>query len=227
MQINILEYLENGAARQYPDKVAILDSPRSYTFAELERYAKRCATLLIRRVDVTSRPVAVFLPKSADMVLADLGIVYSGNIYANLDIKSPAQRVKGILGNIAPVLVITSRALAPQLAAVGVPDTALFFFEDVEGESLEPDGVALWRRLEAVIDTDPLCIIHTSGSTGLPKGVVLSHRGTIDFMDWCFETLKLDGSERIGSLSPFYFDIYTLELNLCISKGATLVIIPD
>ena len=227
MQINILEYLENGAARQCPDKVAILDSPRSYTFAELERYAKRCATLLIRRVDVTSRPVAVFLPKSADMVLADLGIVYSGNIYANLDIKSPAQRVKGILGNIAPVLVITSRALAPQLAAVGVPDTALFFFEDVEGESLEPDGVALWRRLEAVIDTDPLCIIHTSGSTGLPKGVVLSHRGTIDFMDWCFETLKLDGSERIGSLSPFYFDIYTLELNLCIAKGATLVIIPD
>jgi amino acid adenylation domain-containing protein len=108
-----------------------------------------------------------------------------------------------------------------------VPDTALFFFEDVEGESLEPDGVALWRRLEAVIDTDPLCIIHTSGSTGLPKGVVLSHRGTIDFMDWCFETLKLDGSERIGSLSPFYFDIYTLELNLCIAKGATLVIIPD
>jgi len=227
MQINILEYLENGAARQCPDKVAILDSPRSYTFAELERYAKRCATLLVRRVDVTNRPVAVFLPKSADVVFADLGIVYSGNIYANLDIKSPVQRVKGIIGNIAPVLVITSRALAPQLAAIGVPDTALFFIEDIEDESLEPDGAALWRRLEGVVDTDPLCIIHTSGSTGLPKGVVLSHRGTIDFMDWCFETLKLDGRERIGSLSPFYFDIYTLELNLCVAKGATLVIIPD
>jgi amino acid adenylation domain-containing protein len=227
MQINILEYLEKGAVRQHPDRIAIVDAPRSYTFAELERYAKRCATLLIRRADVTSRPVAVFLPKSASVVFADLGIVYSGNIYANLDIKSPAQRVKGIIGNIAPVLVVTSRALAPQLAAIGVPDADLFFIEEIEDEAVQPDGPALWRRLESVIDTDPLCIIHTSGSTGLPKGVALSHRGTIDFMDWCFERLKLDGSERIGSLSPFYFDIYTLELNLCIAKGATLVIIPD
>ncbi len=227
MQINILEYLEHGAASQHPGKIAIVDAARSYTFAELERYAKRCATLVIRRADVTCRPVAVFLPKSANVIFADLGIVYSGNIYANLDVKSPAQRVKGIIGNIAPVLVITSRALAPQLAGIGVPDTALFFIEDIEDENVEPDGAALWQRLQGVIDTDPLCIIHTSGSTGLPKGVVLSHRGTIDFMDWCFEKLKLDGSERIGSLSPFYFDIFTLELNLCIAKGATLVIIAD
>jgi D-alanine--poly(phosphoribitol) ligase subunit 1 len=78
-----------------------------------------------------------------------------------------------------------------------------------------------------VIDTDALCIINTSGSTGLPKGVVLNHRSTIDFMNWCFDRLKPDGSERIGSLSPFYFDIYTLELNLCIAKGATLVLIPE
>ena len=227
MQINILEYLENGAARQHPGKIAVADAARTYTFAELEGYAKRCATLLIRRADVTCRPVAVFLPKSANVVFADLGIVYSGNIYANLDVKSPAQRVWGILGNIAPILVITSRALAPRLTAIGVPDTALFFIEDIEDVRVQPDGAALWRRLEGVIDTDPLCIIHTSGSTGLPKGVVLSHRGTIDFMDWCFERLKLDGSERIGSLSPFHFDIYTLELNLCMAKGATLVIIPD
>lgn len=227
MQTNVLEYLEQGAARQHPDKIAIVDAPRSYTFAELERSAKRCATLLIRRADVTCRPIAVFLHKSADVVFANLGIVYSGNIYANLDVKSPPHRVKGIIGNIAPVLVITSRALAPQLAAIGVPGDTLFLIEDIQDEGVQPDGAALCRRLESVIDTDPLCIIHTSGSTGLPKGVVLNHRGTIDFMDWCFERLKLDGSERIGSLSPFYFDIYTLELNLCIAKGATLVIIPD
>src|ERR1035441_784008 len=132
MQINILEFLENGAASLYPGKIAIVDAPRSYTFAELERYAKRCATLLIRRADVTCRPVAVFLPKSASVVFADLGIVYSGNIYANLDIKSPAQRVKGIIGNIAPVLVVTSRTLAPQLAAIGVPDGALFLVRKIE-----------------------------------------------------------------------------------------------
>jgi len=78
-----------------------------------------------------------------------------------------------------------------------------------------------------VIDTDPLCIINTSGSTGTPKGVVLNHRGTIDFMDWVFDTFAFDEQVVIGSLSLFYFDIFTLELNLCLAKGATLVIIPD
>jgi D-alanine--poly(phosphoribitol) ligase subunit 1 len=78
-----------------------------------------------------------------------------------------------------------------------------------------------------VIDTDPYCIIHTSGSTGIPKGVALNHRGTIDFADWAFERLGLDGTEVMGSLAPIYFDAYTLEFCLCIAKGATWVIIPD
>lgn len=228
MQINILEYLEKGAARRHADKIAVVDGARSYTFAELERLAKRCAALLLRRADVVAQPIAVFLPKCAATVFADLGIVYSGNIYTNLDVKSPAQRIKNIIEHIEPILVVTSRELAKTLEALGVGPERLFFIEEIEDEAVEYDSAALWQRLnERVIDTDPLCIINTSGSTGTPKGVVLNHRSTIDFMDWCFERLGLDGSERIGSLSPFYFDIYTLELILCLAQGATLVIIPD
>ncbi len=227
MQINILEYLENGAAKHFADKTAIVDCERSYTFAELERYSKRCAALLISRADVINQPIAVYLPKCAGTVFANLGIVYSGNIYANLDTKSPPQRIRRILDNIAPVLVITSHPLAGALEAMGVARETLLFIEEIYDDAVAYDSAALWRRLGHVIDTDPVYIIHTSGSTGTPKGVVLNHRGTIDFMDWCFERLKLDGAERIGSLSPFYFDIYTLELNLCLAKGATIVIIPD
>jgi D-alanine--poly(phosphoribitol) ligase subunit 1 len=227
VQVNVLEYLEKGAARSCPDKIAIVDGARSFTFDQLEDHSKRCATLLTARVDVTHQPIAVYLPKSVDCIFANLGIVYSGNIYANLDIKSPALRIKAILDQVAPVLVITSRALEPQLEAVGVPSEQLFFIDDIYEAGIVTDSAHLWRRLERVIDTDPLCIIHTSGSTGTPKGVVLSHRGTIDFMDWCFDRLPLSGRERIGSLSPFYFDIYTLELHLCLAKGATIVIVPD
>ena len=57
--------------------------------------------------------------------------------------------------------------------------------------------------------------------------MVLNHRGTIDFMDWVFETFDFDSTNNIGSLSPFYFDIYTLEIFLCLAKGATLTIIPE
>ena len=227
MQINILEYLDRGALKKCASKIAIIDQDRCYTFAELEQYSKRCATLLLARVDVINQPIAVYLPKSAAMIFADLGIVYSGNIYVNLDTQSPAQRISGILANIGPILIITTRPTAAALDAIGMPAEKLFFIEDIFEDSVEYDSAALWRRLERVIDTDPLCIINTSGSTGIPKGVVLNHRGTIDFMEWCFDRLKLDGSERIGSLSPFYFDIYTLELNLCLAKGATIVVIPE
>ncbi len=227
MSHNVLDYFENGAARNFPGKVAIVDGDRSYMFSEVESRAKRCAALLVRRVDAINRPIAVFLPKCAEAIFADLGIVYSGNIYTNLDVKSPAQRIRNILDNIKPVLTITSRALERQLLGLGVPESELCFVEDMLDEEIETDAAAIDARLQHIIDTDPLCIINTSGSTGVPKGVVLSHRGTIDFMDWVFDTFDLDDDLRIASLSPLYFDIYTLELNLCLAKGATLVLVPD
>lgn len=227
MQINVIEYLETGALRHFPDKTAVIDQNRSFTFRELEQRAKRCAAeLLIHGVGLND-PIAVFLPKCAEIIFADLGIVYSGNIYTNLDTKSPAQRIRNILDNINPRLVITSRELADTLQQLGWTADRVLFIEDAIDEVQAYDGPAILARLDQVIDTDPLCIINTSGSTGTPKGVVLNHRSTIDFMDWVFNTFDMQSETRIGSLSPFYFDIYTLELNLCLAKGATLVIIPD
>jgi amino acid adenylation domain-containing protein len=227
MRGNVITYLEGGGAARFRERVAIIDGDHSYTFAELEANSKRCATLLLRRHDAVNQPVAVFLPKSANTVFADLGIAYSGNAYTNLDVKSPPPRVQAILNNIQPILVVTSRDLATQLEGLGVGRGSMFFVEDIHDATISYDSPALLRRLDRVIDTDPLCIINTSGSTGIPKGVALTHRGTIDFMDWVFDRFEWDGEVRIGSLSPFYFDIFTLELNLCLAKGATLVIVPD
>jgi D-alanine--poly(phosphoribitol) ligase subunit 1 len=227
MQINVLEYFERGALANCPGKVAIIDHDRRYTFADLGRLAKNCAALILQRTTATNRPIAVFLPKSAQTIVADLGVLYSGNCYANLDLKSPPERLKSILQNLGAGTILTSAAHVPALRAVGVAETALLLVETAMHAEVQHDSAALLARVERIIDTDPLCVIHTSGSTGLPKGVALNHRCTIDFMDWVFQRLGLDGSEVIGSLSPFYFDIYTLELYLCLAKGATLVIVPE
>lgn len=227
MQSNVLAYFEHGAARTCPDKVAIVDGETRLTFVELQARARQAAIALVARADVTSEPVAVYLPKSADMVVANLAILYSGNIYTNLDVKSPPQRLANIIGHIGPRLVVTSGARIDAILAAGVPRDNILLIDELEAT---PTGAAfsvLDRRLERVIDTDPVCIINTSGSTGTPKGVALSHRGTIDFMDWVFETFEFSDQVVIGSLSPFYFDIYTLELMLCLNKGATFVIIPE
>ena len=227
MQINVLEYFERGALAAQPHKTAVIDQGRELTFDALARSAKNCAALILGRTTALNRPIAVFLPKSAATIVADLGILYSGNCYANLDLKAPPERLKATLRNLGPELILTSAAHAGALRAAGASEHQLLFIEAALGPDTAHDESLLHARLERVIDTDPLCIIHTSGSTGVPKGVVLSHRGTIDFMDWAFSRFGFDGSEIIGSLSPFYFDIYTLELYLCLAKGATLVIIPE
>jgi len=227
MQINVLEYFEQGALSKCPDKVAVVDQDRQYRFGEIARLAKNFATALLKRISTVNSPVAVFLPKSAQTIIADLGILYSGNAYANLDVKSPPQRLSSILRNLNAPVVVTSAQYQKALVAIGVPEKNMLLVEEAMVEGKVYDDTVLSTQRDAVIDTDPLCIIHTSGSTGVPKGVALNHRGTIDFMDWVFGHLSLDGTEIIGSLSPFYFDIYTLELYLSLAKGATLVIIPE
>ncbi len=227
MQKNIIEYFEAFRAQGCMDSIAIEDGKRKITFSELDTLSKRCAASLVRRKDIINRPISVFLAKSAELVVANLGILHSGNIFSNLDVKSPAQRIGNIIGNIKPDLIITTREHLEFLLNLGVSPDDLVLIEMAMAEGEPFDEACLMARKDRIIDTDPLCIINTSGSTGTPKGVVLSHRGLIDFMDWAFLTLNLDGSERIGSLSPFYFDIYLLELCLCLAKGATIVLIPD
>ncbi len=227
MQINVLEYFESGALQKTPGKIAVRDQAGEYSFADIGRFAKNCAALIQQRWSGRNRPVPVFLPKSAGNIVADLGVLYSGNCYANLDVKSPAQRLKGMLDNLNPPVIITTAAHAPALRALGFADDKLLLIEQAMVTETLYDNAKLLKGLEALIDTDPYCVIHTSGSTGIPKGVSLSHRCTIDFVDWAFDRLKLDGSEVMGSLAPIYFDAYTLEFCMCIAKGSTWVVVPD
>lgn len=227
MQINVIEYFEKGALRTSKDKIAVREQGRDYTFEEIERYAKNCAALILKRVSAPRQPIPVFLPKSAQNIVADIGILYSGNAYANLDIKSPPQRLKGMLQNLNPPIIITSSAQVPTLKALDISEDKLLLIEHAIVPEAAYDNSLLLSRLEAIIDTDPYCIIHTSGSTGIPKGVALNHRNTIDFVDWAFDRLGLDGTEIMGSLAPIYFDAYTLEFCTMLAKGATWVVVPE
>jgi D-alanine--poly(phosphoribitol) ligase subunit 1 len=227
MQINVIDYFEEGALLKCREKVAVREQNQAYTFAEIERFAKNCAALILKRMSAVNQPVPVFLPKGAQNIVADIAILYSGNCYANLDVKSPPQRLKGMLQNLGAKVIITNAAHAGTLRALEIPEDQLLLIEQAMVPEATYDNAALLKRLEGLVDTDPYCIIHTSGSTGVPKGVALNHRSTIDFVDWAFDRLGLDGSEVMGSLAPIYFDAYTLEFCLCMAKGATWVVVPE
>jgi amino acid adenylation domain-containing protein len=143
----------------------------------------------------------------------------------NLDIKYPAVRIKNVLEIIQPVLIITNSTHIDRIKYISFNSDVLNI--DEISDFTPSNGDILPERLKKQIDTDPYCIINTSGSTGTPKGVVLNHRSFIDFTEWAIETLAIKDDEVIGSLSPLVFDIYSFELCMLMSKGNTLVILPD
>jgi amino acid adenylation domain-containing protein len=227
MQINVLEYFENGPLRQCRDKAAIQGADYRHTFAEIERFAKNCAALVLKRISTMNQPVAVFLPKSAQAIIANLGILYTGNCYSNLDIKSPPQRLKNMLQNLGDGLIITTAPHVKTLRSLDVADNRILLLEEAMVTTANYDNAALLARLDQVIDTDPVYIIYTSGSTGVPKGVVIPHRGIIDYIDWARKTYQIAQDDVIGNQAPFFFDNSTLDIYLCLSCGATLTLIPE
>jgi amino acid adenylation domain-containing protein len=226
MLLNIIDYIEKRSLQKFAEKTAVIDGDKETSFVNLVQAAKLLAIEIISIKDFVNKPIAVFLPKSTESVIANLAITYSGNIYMNLDIKNPDSRIKNILEKIQPEVIITSRQLSQRVEAIA-GRTSLFLYIDDKGGSTEPNEKLIFDRLEKIIDTDPYCIINTSGSTGTPKGVVLNHKSFIDFTEWAVDVLKIGDDEIIGSLSPLYFDIYSFELCLLMAKGATIVIIPE
>src|SRR5262249_54040510 len=158
MQISVIEYFEKGALLKCRDKVAVKDQSREYSFAEIGRFAKNCAALILKRTASRNQPIPVFLPKSAQNIVADLGILYSANCYANLDIKSPAQRLKGMIDNLSPSVIITSSAYIPTLKQLGISEEKLLVIDEAMVSENLADEATLFSRLESIIDTDPYCI---------------------------------------------------------------------
>ncbi len=225
MRINLIEYFLETVKR-IPAKTAVIEGDKKITFEQLHRSAVSLANALVKQADTTNTPIAVYLPKSIDTVVADMAITYSGNIYMNLDVKAPTERISNILALVEPVLFITNKQYFEQVKAI-IPATIKVCLVDDEYTFDEKQEEILLKRISHLIDTDPYCIINTSGSTGTPKGVVLNHKSFFDFTEWSVETLKIGDHEIIGSLSPVIFDIYSHELCMLMSKGSTMVLLPE
>lgn len=225
MKVNLVEYLED-TVNKYPHKTAVIEKGQEITFAALQNKSKQLASHLIMKKDDVKRPIAVYLNKSIESVCADLGIIYSGNFYMNLDIKTPSDRIKNILDLVLPSIIVTNNQYLKNIVDV-IPDTIKILNLDEVDWNASFNDDTLFLRLNTLIDTDPLCIINTSGSTGTPKGVVLNHRSFFDFIARSQEAFNFSQDEVIGSLSPLVFDIYSYELCLLMANGATIVVIPD
>ncbi len=224
MKVSLIELFEE-TVKKYPQKVAVIDKDREIVFSDLHRKSLQLASALMALGIGQNRAVGVFLDKSIESVYADLGILYAGDFYMNLDIKTPAERIRNILQLVEPAAIISTTRQIKSIEGI-IPSTMKVILLDEAGGTADVDSADIIGRLSTIIDTDPSCIINTSGSTGTPKGVVLNHKSFFDFIDWAIDTFHFDDDLVMGSLSPIVFDIYSFELCMLMAKASTLVVLP-
>lgn len=221
MKKNILEVLEQ-TEKIYSEKVAFADKNKSITYKELVEKSQKIATS-ISKTNKTNRPIAIFIDKSIECLEAMFGVLYSGNFYTILDVKSPRERINLILNTLEPIAIITDAKNEKKAKELGI-DKELFVYEEIVNTQINSEKLLSIRNKS--IDTDPAYVLFTSGSTGIPKGTVVSHRAVITYTNWVIETFDITADTTWGSQTPFYFSMSITDVFSTIFSGATLYIIP-
>ena len=216
---NILELLERSA-KMYPDKIAFDDTKKKITYSELENAAKRVGSTLAE-AGFYQEPIAIYIEKSVDVIIAMLGIVYSGNIYTVIDTEMPKERIDKIFSTLKPAAVISDKSHY-ETALDLCEETYLIDYE----VNVEINERELVNIRNAQIDTDPVYILYTSGSTGVPKGTVINHKNVLAYSQWVVNTFGFNEKTVIGNQTPFYFSMSVTDIYSTLRAGSTLVIIP-
>ena len=215
---NVSQYLRK-AAESYPNQTALVDGQTSLTYYAYLESAEKIAYALR---EWEKKPIAVMMDKGVKAVVSFLGTAMSGNFYSVLDNRMPSKRIERILETLKPAVILCDRNNLKKTGDWSIP---LLCFEDIM-ES-ETDKEYVLSRERRTIDTDILYVLFTSGSTGIPKGVIITHRSVIDYTEWASETFRFDVYDKFGNQAPLYFDNSVLDIYSSLRNGSTLYLIPQ
>jgi amino acid adenylation domain-containing protein len=231
--------LLRDSARAYPEKTAVVSGRESLTFAGLDHASDRLAAVLSAHGVARGDRVGIFLAKSIGAIVAIHGILKAGGVYVPIDPGSPAARAAYIAENCGIRVLLSSGRKSAALADIlgrGTSVERIVLLDDAELEGPLAVPVVRWRDVmasaepaprPASIETDLAYILYTSGSTGAPKGVMISHRNALTFVEWAQEEVGVTASDRLSSHAPLHFDLSIFDVFVAARAGAALVLVPD
>jgi amino acid adenylation domain-containing protein len=239
----LLQHLLTESASRFPDKEAIRFQGSALTYAELDSVTNQVARALQRAGVRRGDRVGIYLHKSLASVYSIFGILKAGGVYVPLEPSAPVKRLAYITRNCDIKLVLTSTEKLPVFTEFFEEGTPLESVILSDGGSFEaahlPEGLAAirWEQVKAenrspvgntgVIENDLAYILYTSGSTGEPKGVMISHRTIFTFINWCAESFQVNEHDRVTSHAPIHFDLSTFDIYVTIMAGGTVVLVPE
>lgn len=233
-----LHHLVTDAAKKTPDHDAVRWQGRSLTYRELEAASNGVARALIDGGIDRGDRVALYLPKSLEAVVCVYGILKAGAAYVPIDPSAPVLRAGGIAVDCAAGAVVTTPGRTRTLLQeMGEHLPRMVLLVD-DGEEAAPSPVPFVGFAETaaddvsdpcvpVIDTDLAYILYTSGSTGPPKGVMLSHRHALTFIEWCASKIGTGPEDTFSNHAPLHFDLSVFDLYLAAHGGGTVAIVPE
>jgi amino acid adenylation domain-containing protein len=244
----LLQHLLTQSAARAPHRPAVASGERFLTYDELDRLSNQVARTLLERGVAPGDRVGILAPKSAASVVAAFGVLKAGACYVPLDHRSPAGRLSSIMRDSGTSVVLADAATAHQAAAMAasVPGLRSVIVTGPDwGTGDRPDSrtipsapaVLPWDTVRAqpdgalaadqALETDLAYILYTSGSTGVPKGVMISHRSSLTFVEWAAACAGLGPGDRVCSPAPLHFDLSVFDIFATCQAGACMVVVPE
>ena len=240
MPESLADWVTLQAGRR-PDAVAVVGDGQALTYADLEDRSNRLAAVLREGGCAPGDRVCLLMAKSPLAIAGLLGIYKAGGIYVPLDPSSPAARLEKIVASCGPAFILAAgdvTRLVGELAAGPATKDAVAVGWLDEGPERHADPPSRFTAHDISLARaaappgkrsrhEPAHILFTSGSTGIPKGVVITHANVIHFIEWATKHFGIGPSDRLSGHPPLQFDLSFFDIFGAFAAGAELHLVPQ
>lgn len=242
--IYLLHHLLRDTAQRHAERTAVVFGTARISYRDLDTISAKLASALRERGLRKGDRVGIYLQKSIFSVVSVFGILKAGGVYVPIDPNFPRGRFAHIIQDCGIRHLITSDHKLPDVAEVlthlsgHLLDAVVLVGDAPRPEDPAPGGLPLisWdsvmgatppERTVDGVDTDLGYLLYTSGSTGVPKGVMISHRAAFTFINWTHEYFQICEDDVVSNHAPLHFDLSIFDIFTTVKAGGSVVLVPE